>query len=149
MLCPSENTMGERTISRLTTNPLRLDEVVAEVASEATGGVVTFTGIVRRESRGKRILRLEYEAYEPMAEKKLDEIVRAVEAEVPGARVAVRHRLGTLVVGETAVVIAAAAAHRAEAFTACREIIERLKKDVPIWKKEIAEDGEEWVGLGP
>jgi molybdopterin synthase catalytic subunit len=136
-------------MGRLTTEPLRLDDVIAEVATDATGGVVTFTGTVRSESRGKRIVRLEYSAYEPMAEKKLDEIVRAIEAEIPGARVAVRHRLGTLVVGEAAVVIAAAAAHRAEAFAACREVIERLKKDVPIWKKEIADDGEEWIGLGP
>jgi len=135
--------------ARLTTERLRLDDVIAEVGSDETGGIVTFTGTVRSQSRGKTIVRLEYEAYEPMAEKKLDEIVRAVEAEVPGARVAVRHRLGTLVVGETAVVIAAAAPHRAEAFTACREVIERLKKDVPIFKKEIADDGEEWVGLGP
>jgi molybdopterin synthase catalytic subunit len=136
-------------MGRLTTEPLRLDDVIAEVATDATGGVVTFTGTVRSESRGKRIVRLEYSAYEPMAEKKLDEIVRAIEAELPGARVAVRHRLGTLLVGEAAVVIAAAAAHRAEAFAACREVIERLKKDVPIWKKEIADDGEEWIGLGP
>jgi molybdopterin synthase catalytic subunit len=84
-----------------------------------------------------------------MAERKLAEIGRAIEAEWPGTRVAIVHRIGKLVVGEAAVVIAASAPHRAAAFDACRAAIDRLKESVPIWKKEVAEDGETWVGLGP
>jgi molybdopterin synthase catalytic subunit len=129
--------------------PLSLDEVVRAVTHEGSGGVVTFTGIVRRESRGKRVLRLEYEAYRPMAERKLAEIGAALMVEHPGARLAITHRVGVLAVGETAVVIAASAPHRAAAFAACRAAIDRLKESVPIWKKELTEDGEAWIGLGP
>jgi len=111
--------------------------------------VATFTGVVRSHSRGKRIVRLEYEAYRPMAERKLAEIAQRIAAEIPGTRLAIVHRLGALAVGEAAVVIAASAPHRAAAFDACRAAIERLKTDVPIWKKEIADDGEEWIGSGP
>jgi molybdopterin synthase catalytic subunit len=84
-----------------------------------------------------------------MAERKMAEIARAIEAELPGVRVAMVHRVGVLAVGEAAVVIAASAAHRAQAFEACRAAIDRLKESVPIWKKEFAEDGETWIGLGP
>jgi molybdopterin synthase catalytic subunit len=94
------------------------------------------------------VLRLEYEAHRPMAERVLAEIGRAAEAE-HGAMVAVVHRVGRLEPGEPAVVIAAAAAHRTPAFRACEAVIERLKKDAPIWKREVYEDGSEWVGLGP
>jgi molybdopterin synthase catalytic subunit len=136
-------------VYRVSDEPLSLDEVVSAVTSEEHGGVVTFTGVVRRQSRGKRILRLEYEAYRPMAERKLAEIAGQIEGEMAGVRVAIVHRVGTLQVGELAVVIAASAPHRAQAFEACRAAIDRLKESVPIWKKEIAEDGEEWIGLGP
>jgi molybdopterin synthase catalytic subunit len=84
-----------------------------------------------------------------MAERKLAEIAGQIEGEMAGVRVAIVHRVGTLQVGELAVVIAASAPHRAQAFEACRAAIDRLKESVPIWKKEIAEDGEEWIGLGP
>ncbi|HEY1584110.1 MAG TPA: molybdopterin converting factor subunit 1 [Polyangia bacterium] len=134
---------------RVSDEPLSLDEVVRAVTSEEHGGVVTFTGVVRRQSRGKRIVRLEYEAYRPMAERKLAEIGAQLATEWPGVRVAIVHRVGTLAVGDVAVVIAASAPHRAAAFDACRAAIDRLKESVPIWKKEIAEDGEEWIGLGP
>lgn len=136
-------------IFRVTDEPLSLDEVVRAVTTAEHGGVVTFTGAVRAVSHGKRILRLEYEAYRPMAEKKLAEIGAGIAAEIPGVRVAIVHRVGTLAIGEAAVVIAASAPHRAQAFDACRLAIDRLKESVPIWKKEIAEDGEEWIGLGP
>ena len=129
--------------------PLSLDEVVRAVTVEEHGGVVTFTGVVRRQSRGKRVVRLEYEAYRPMAERKLAEIGAALMMEQPGVRVAIVHRVGVLAVGETAVVIATSAPHRAAAFTACRAAIDRLKESVPIWKKEITDDGESWIGLGP
>jgi len=134
---------------RVVDRPLVLDEVVQAVGGESYGGLVTFSGSVRNQTRGKRVLRLEYEAYAPMAEKKLAEIGQEAAAKWQGSRLAIVHRVGTLVPGELAVVIAAAAPHRAEAFDACRHAIERLKQDVPIWKKEFFEDGEVWVGLGP
>ena len=154
---------GGSGLYRVTEHALSLDEVVRAVSAEgpltgpsappsfggAPGGIATFTGVVRRESRGKRIVRLEYEAYREMAERKMAEIGRGIEREWPGVRVAIVHRVGVLTVGEAAVVIAASAPHRAQAFEACRAAIDRLKESVPIWKKEIAEDGEEWIGLGP
>ncbi len=133
---------------RVVDRPLQLEEVVAAVAGPDAGGLVTFRGDVRGTSRGRRVVRLEYEAYVPMAERKLAEIGAAVEAE-HGARVAVVHRVGVLAPGEAAVVIAAAAPHRAPAFRACEATIERLKRDAPIWKREVYEDGSEWVGSGP
>ena len=128
---------------------LSLDRCVAAVAGPDAGGVTTFTGYVRRESRGATIDHLEYEAYGAMAVKAMTAIISEIEAELPGVRIAVEHRTGRLAVGEIAVVIAAAAPHRAEAFTACRAMIDRLKERVPIWKKEVGTDGAEWVGLGP
>jgi molybdopterin synthase catalytic subunit len=113
------------------------------------GGIVTFTGQVRRHSRGKEVERLEYEAYADMAEKVFRELCEQIEAEHSGVRLAVEHRTGTLQVGDIAVVIAAAAPHRAEAFAACRAMIDRLKETAPIWKKEVSPDGQEWIGLGP
>lgn len=127
---------------------LDLNEVVRAVTHEGAGGIVTFTGVVRRQSRGHRIDHLEYEAYQAMAEARLAEIARSLE-ERHQARLAILHRVGRLAVGDVAVVIAASAPHRAEAFAACREAIERLKVEVPIWKKEVGDDGEEWIGLGP
>jgi molybdopterin synthase catalytic subunit len=128
--------------------PLALAEVVEAVAATGLGGIVTFTGTVRDETRGKRVLRLEYEAYREMAERKLAEIGEAVARE-HGARAAIVHRVGVLLPGDAAVVIACAAPHRSAAFRACEACIERLKKDVPIWKREVYDDGSEWVGMGP
>ncbi len=128
--------------------PLSLAEVVEAVSASGLGGIVTFTGTVRDESHGKRVLRLEYEAYAPMAERKLAEIGAAVARE-HGVAVAIVHRVGTLAPGDAAVVIACAAPHRTPAFRGCEACIERLKQDVPIWKREVFEDGSEWVGLGP
>ena len=146
-------------IFRLSAEPLSLNEVVDAVCPSplaardplprGEGGVVTFTGVVRSVSRGKRVTRLDYEAYGEMAEKQLRRIGEEVTAKWPGTRAAVVHRTGSLVPGELAVVIAVAAPHRAEAFDACRHLIERLKEDVPIWKREFSDDGEEWVGVGP
>jgi molybdopterin converting factor subunit 1 len=128
--------------------PIALAEVVEAVSTPGRGGVVTFTGAVRDETRGRRVVRLEYEAYRDMAERKLVEIGEAVARE-HGVEVAIVHRVGTLLPGDAAVVIACAAPHRTAAFRACEACIERLKKDVPIWKREVYEDGSEWVGLGP
>ena len=125
--------------------PLVLDEVIAAVTSGERGGLVTFSGLVRRNGRIPDVVRLEYEAYREMAERVLGEIADEIERELAGARVAVHHRVGSLAVGEAAVVVAAAAPHRAEAFTACRAAIDRLKSRAPIWKKEIGESGAEWI----
>lgn len=129
--------------------PLSLDRCVAAVAGPGIGGIVTFTGNVRDRSRGVTVERLHYEAYGDMARRELRQILGEIEAELPGTVLAVEHRIGTLAIGEAAVVIAAGAAHRAEAFAACRAMIDRLKDRVPIWKKEFGVDGSEWVGLGP
>jgi len=134
---------------RLLDQPLSLDRVVAAVGGPGMGGVVTFTGAVRRHSRGVAVERLEYSAYDAMALREMTRLCDEIEAEIAGTRLAVEHRIGTLAIGDLAVVIAAAAPHRAEAFAACRAMIDRLKDRVPIWKKEIGEDGAEWVGLGP
>ncbi len=129
--------------------PLVLAEVIACVEGPEQGALATFTGYVRRHGQQPNVVRLEYEAYVPMAEQALAEIAAELERELPGVRLAIHHRTGALVVGEVAVVIAASAPHRKEAFDACRAAIERLKQRVPIWKKEIGEDGAEWVGMGP
>ena len=139
---------GGAPLFALVERPLSLSEVVEAVGGDGGGGVVTFTGMVRGETRGRRVLRLEYEAYRPMAERALARIGAEVGA-AQGAVLAVVHRLGVLAPGEAAVVIAAAARHRTPAFRACQEYLERLKQDVPIWKREVYEDGSEWVGLGP
>ncbi len=139
---------GGSGLFRVVDRPIEIAEVVAAVSAPGRGGLVTFTGAVRAETRGKPVLRLEYEAYRPMAERKLAEIGGALEAE-HGAVLAIVHRVGVLAPGEPAVVIAAAAAHRTPAFRACEAAIERLKKDVPIWKREVFADGSVWVGLGP
>lgn len=140
---------GAGGLFRVVDRPLLLSEVIGAVESTGRGGLVTFSGVVRDVSKGKRVTRLEYEAYVPMAEKKLEAIALEAQARWPGVEVAVVHRVGTLAPGELAVVIAVSAAHRKEAFRGCEYVIDRLKEDVPIWKKEYAEDGEVWVGLGP
>jgi molybdopterin synthase catalytic subunit len=128
--------------------PLRLDEVVTAVSAPGLGGLVTFTGVVRDVSHGRGVVRLEYEAFVPMAERSLTSIAEEVGAR-HGGRAAVIHRIGVLAPGEAAVVMACAAPHRAAAFRACEELLERLKREVPIWKREVFADGAEWVGLNP
>ena len=128
--------------------PITLDEVVRTVSAPEQGGIVTFSGMVRDHSRGRRVLRLKYEAYGPMAERQLEKIADQAKSRF-SAEVAILHRVGDLTVGDVAVVIAAASPHREQAFEACRFAIEELKRDVPIWKKETYVDGVEWVGLGP
>jgi MoaE-MoaD fusion protein len=140
---------GGAGLFRVVDRPPTLEEVVAAVQGAARGGLVTFTGVVRADSRGKVVVRLTYEAYDAMAEKVLAGIGQEAEERWPGVQLAIVHRVGVLVPGEVAVTIAAAAPHRAEAFEACRFAIERLKTDAPIWKREAYTDGESWVGLGP
>jgi len=129
----------------LSETPIDSAMVEEKVRSPGCGGVVTFVGTVREQSRGKKIRHLEYEAYPGMAERKMEEIGEDIVRRWPGARVAIAHRTGKLEVGEVAVAIAVAAPHRGEAFEACRHAIDRLKELVPIWKKEFAVDGAYWV----
>ncbi len=127
----------------------QVEAVLRAVEGPGMGGVVTFTGTVRAHSQGRTVERLEYEAYAEMAEKVFALLCDEIEAELPGVRLALEHRVGRLVVGDVAVVIAAAAPHRGEAFRACQAMIDRLKQRAPIWKKEIGPDGTSWVGMGP
>jgi molybdopterin synthase catalytic subunit len=129
--------------------PLDVGDVVQRVAGPDAGGIVTFVGAVRDHSRGHDIRHLEYEAYPDMALREMDKICAAASERWPGARVAIAHRHGHLAIGDLAVVVVAAAPHRAEAFEACRFAIDTLKETVPIWKKEVATDGEYWVDEHP
>jgi len=130
----------------LTREAIDYSTITQAVRAPHHGAVVLFLGTVRDLTGEERTLRLEYEAYEPMAEKKLREIVYRTQEQWPGARVAVVHRLGVLDVAEISVAIAVSTPHRAEAFAACRFIIEEIKAHVPIWKKEIRPEGNtHWV----
>ena len=126
--------------------PLSLDEVVGAVAHAGAGGIATFLGAVRDHSEGRVVTRLEYQAYAAMAVREMESIAREIEAEIPGVRVAAAHRVGSLTVGDVAVMCAASAPHRGEAFRACRLLIDRIKERVPIWKREHGPDGTAWVG---
>lgn len=115
------------------------------VASETDGAIATFSGIVRGRNQGKKVLFLEYEAYPEMAVKMLERIGEEIEATWGLSSVSIQHRVGRLNVGETSVLIVVSSPHRDDAFAACQYAINRLKKVVPIWKKEVFEDGEVWV----
>ena len=134
-------------IYRVTRDVLSVDEIVAGVTDAAVGAVVTFVGVVRGTSEGRQVRYLEYEAYPEMAERTLAQIGKEIRAHWPDIlHVTMVHRVGRLEIGETAVVIALAAAHRPGVFDALRFAIDRLKEIVPIWKKEVWIDGEEWRG---
>jgi MoaE-MoaD fusion protein len=133
---------------RLSDEPLSLERVAAEVASDDAGAIATFVGTTRARSRGRDVIRLEYEAYEGMAEAEMERIARDLRERHDVIDVAIHHRVGPVEIGETSVVIAVSAAHRAAAFDACREAIDTLKTSVPLWKKELYAGGEEWIGLG-
>lgn len=126
-------------------DPIAPERLVAEVLKASDGAVVTFTGVVRDHSGERRTLYLEYEAYGEMAEAKLAEIGAEAMGRWPIGDIAVVHRVGRLEIGEVSVLIAVASPHRAEAFEACRFVIDRIKEVAPIWKKEVAEDGHAWV----
>lgn len=129
--------------------PLSMDALLEEVRSPRCGGIVTFTGVVRDHSRGQGIDHLEYESYVPMAEQEMRAIADQVRKRWGEVRLAMAHRVGRLEVGDAAVMLAAAAPHRADAFEACRFAIDTLKRTVPIWKKEFAESGAYWVEENP
>jgi molybdopterin synthase catalytic subunit/molybdopterin converting factor small subunit len=132
----------------VTDKPLSLDAVVAEVADERAGAIATFTGTVRRQSRGRDVTQLEYEAYAEMAEDVMTLLASELQERHELCAIAIHHRVGTLQIGEASVVIAVSAPHRQAALDACREAIDTLKETVPLWKKEVYEGGEEWIGRG-
>lgn len=127
--------------------PLDLAELTAAVTADTTadGAVTSFAGLVRQENQGRRVSYLDYEAYEPLAVRALERICAEVRTAWPAARVGVHHRIGRLELGEASIVIVAAAPHRADAFAACRYVIERVKQIVPIWKHEHFEGGDVWL----
>jgi MoaE-MoaD fusion protein len=133
---------------RLVEGPVALGAVIAEVEDERAGAIATFQGTVRRQSRGREVIALEYEAYSGMAEKVIAEIAEGVKELYDLCEVAVAHRVGRCEVGEVSVAIAVSAPHRQDALSACRDVIDELKKRVPLWKKEVYEGGEEWIGPG-
>ncbi len=133
---------------RLSDEPLSLEQVAAEVASDDAGAIATFVGTTRAQSRGRAVVRLEYEAYEGMAEAEMERIAGELCERHDVIQVAIHHRVGPVEIGETSVVIAVSAPHRAAAFDACREAIDTLKQTVPLWKKELYVGGEEWIGQG-
>jgi molybdopterin synthase catalytic subunit len=133
---------------RLVDGPIDLGAVVAEVEDERAGAVATFQGTVRRQSRGRVVVALEYEAYAGMAEKVMAEIADGVKARYELCDVAISHRTGRCEVGEVSVAIAVSAPHRQDALAACKDVIDELKERVPLWKKELYEGGEEWIGRG-
>lgn len=160
---PSADAVASKPLTGATVDAVRItsdvlgDDTVAAlsalVSDDRFGAVSTFTGVVRNHARGQTVTGLEYEAYESMARKQLAAIVTEVEGRFnePGreVRCAVHHRVGVLDIGDVAVVVAAGSPHRAEAFDACRLVIDRLKEDVPIWKREAGEHGEVWVSDRP
>jgi len=127
-------------------NELSVAEVIAAVTRPEAGGIAVFVGTVRSENAGLPVTRLEYQAYASMAAKEMARIAQEITLEIPEARLAVLHRVGSLVVGDAAVVCAASTPHRAEAFQACRLLIDRIKARVPIWKREYGPSGPYWVG---
>jgi molybdopterin synthase catalytic subunit len=128
--------------------PLDVAAVVHEVEDPEAGAVASFVGTVRRRSRGRDVLYLEYEAYEEMAEPMLARLGEELTARHGLCGVAIHHRLGRVEIGQASVVIAVSAPHRSAALDACREAIETLKTTIPLWKKEVYEGGEEWIGRG-
>jgi MoaE-MoaD fusion protein len=133
---------------RLSEQPLSLDAAVEEVRTDEAVAVATFVGTTRIESRGRRVRWLDYEAYPEMAEDVMAQIAGDLKRRYALCEVAIHHRVGRVGIGEPSVVIAVSAAHRGDALAACRDAIDTLKETVPLWKKEVYEGGEEWVGRG-
>ncbi len=137
--------MSERA-DRVVERSLDVAEAIARVSHPSAGGIATFVGVVRDHNDGRAVTMLEYHAYVEMAEKELLAIEDEILTELPGVRVFAMHRIGSLEVGDTAVVCAASSVHRGEAFRAVRQLIDRVKARLPIWKREHGPDGPYWVG---
>jgi len=133
---------------RLSDEPLELARAVDEVRTERAGAIATFTGTTRIESRGRSVRHLDYEAYEGMAEEVMAEIAAEITERYDLCAVAIHHRVGRVTIGEESVVIAVSAPHRGDALAACKDAIDALKERVPLWKKEVYDGGEEWIGRG-
>ena len=135
-------------MARVTRDPLDPSALLAEARRDGDGGLTVFVGVVRDNAAGRAVTEMEYEAYEPMAEKEMERIEADLAGRFPDVRLVMRHRIGRLRVGEVAVVVAASAPHREEAFAACRAGIEEIKARVPVWKREWGPDGSVWVDPG-
>nr|WP_294796287.1 molybdenum cofactor biosynthesis protein MoaE [uncultured Mucilaginibacter sp.] len=134
---------------KISPSTLNVQECAEWVMSPDSGGIDLFIGTVRNATKGKAVTRLEFEAYETMALREMERIAAKAIEKWPVQKILIHHRTGVLQIGEIPVIIAVAAAHRAAAFDACRYIIDTLKETVPIWKKEIFDDGEVWVAAHP
>jgi len=135
-------------LCRVSSEEISLDQVRKAVEHRGAGGICIFHGVVRDHADGKQVARLDYEAHESLAQREMMRVLEAVTAEYPGVRIAAVHRVGELAIGDVAVCLAASAAHRGDAFSACREAIDRIKETVPLWKKEWGPDGQaHWVNL--
>jgi molybdopterin synthase catalytic subunit len=134
---------------KLSVSTLNVQDCIDQVMSPNCGGIDVFIGTVRNATKGKAVLRLEFEAYDKMAVSEMEKIAEQAFSKWPIQKLLIHHRTGVLQVGEIPVIIAVSAAHRDAAFEACRYIIDTLKQTVPIWKKEIFEDGEVWVAANP
>lgn len=134
---------------KISDKPLDIQSCIDWVMSQQSGGIDVFIGTVRDSTKGKAVVRLEFEAYEPMALKEMEKIAAQAFEKWPVQKLLIHHRTGVLQVGEIPVIIAVSCAHRDAAFEACRYVIDTLKQTVPIWKKEIFEDGEVWVAAHP
>ena len=132
----------------LSDEPLSLELVASEVASDEAGAIATFVGTTRAQSRGREVVRLEYEAYAGMAEAEMERLAAELEERHELVAVAIHHRVGPVEIGEMSVVIAVSAPHREAAFAACKEAIDTLTQTVPLWKKELYVGGEAWIGQG-
>ena len=134
---------------QISTAPLDPKQSYNSVADPGVGGIVQFIGTVRDQTKGKKVLRLDFEAYEPMAIKEMTKIANYITEKWTATHVSFHHRVGTLQIEDIAVIISVATPHRKAAFAACQYAIDTLKETVPIWKKEIFEDGEVWVAAHP
>ena len=142
----SSSPNGRREMIEITDKAIDPQPVTASVRRDSNGAVVTFLGTTRRTSMGKTVLYLEYEGYTPMALKKLREIADEIAEKWPVRDVSIVHRIGRLEIEDISLVVAIASPHRKEAFAACGYVVDRIKETVPIWKKEVFEDGQVWVG---
>ncbi len=133
----------------ISSEPLSTQSCIEWVMGPESGGIDVFMGTVRDVTKGKKVVRLEFEAYEQMALSEMRKIAEDIIAQWPVHKIVIHHRTGVLQIGDIAVIIAVSAAHRAAAFEACRFAIDTLKQTVPIWKKEVFEDGEVWVAAHP
>jgi molybdopterin synthase catalytic subunit len=139
-------TETQRILCKLTSDPIDLQELIEFVADPSAGAMTTFVGTTRNTNDGRQVVRLEYESYPGMAEKEMSKIAAEVLTRWPIIKVAMIHRLGQVDIGEASVAIAVSAGHRHAAFEACHYAINQLRETVPIWKKELYEGGELWIG---